>query len=227
METDGRGGSGWTWTGDRQCGRNGWKWLWTRADGMSEVGRAPTLPPAVSPTLSSALSPTVSPIVSPAVSSPLVFSHSVFRLVSHVSPRWFSSKMCPKCGQKIVSEFSSTISSCLPELVFQLAPSLLQCLPLVTQLFRSCLSDVVSRLSPTCLSLVFHNSQLSRRFGPSNYFPIISQLYSACFPLASQMLSSKCLPIVSLGLKFETVTAVGLHSWVYEGYGLVGMSEHG
>ena len=35
-----------------------------------------------------------------------------------------------------------------------------------------------------------------------------------CFGAASQMWSSNCLPIVSLSLEFETVTAVGLQSWV-------------
>ena len=194
------------------------------------------------------LSPTIhNSQLSPECGHPHVF-HMSFNSLPRVSQMVFHSdvvsQLSPRCGLPIVCQLSQR---CVPNVVRKLFPNSLPPFPAVCQnwssnwlqvsysvfhlsLFRSCLSDVVSRLSPNylafvlqmwshdCLPIVFHLSFTTPsclQIWSPNYFPIISQLYSACFPLASQMLSSKCLPIVSLGLKFETVTAVGLQSWVY------------
>lgn len=146
-------------------------------------------------------------------------SPTVFPCASCLSPTW-------NLGTLHARLFAT------PDVVFQLFP---KCPPLVTQLFSSCLPDVVSHLSPSCLRffyrcglpivsqwypslfryafknglpLVSDNFQLSSRWGPR----IISR--STCLPLTSQMWSSHCLSSVSLGHGFETVTAVGLQSWV-------------
>ena len=155
--------------------------------------------------------------------------------------------LSPGCGLPVVvshllPRFLKLLSSCLP-LVSQMwspnglliafhtshlsprigFPIVSKCLPCVTPLFPSCLSDVDSYLSPSCLAFVLHmwssnclpvcsrcdllslavvfhltphSAQLPPRFSP----PIMSQLFSSCFRVASQLWSSSCLPSVSLSL---------------------------
>ena len=74
-----------------------------------------------------------------------------------------------------VSHNFQLCSSCLPG-VFQLS-HYSHCLPLVTQLFPSCRTDVVSQLSSHCL-------------------PPVSQLRPSCLPDVSRMWFQYCLPIV-------------------------------
>ena len=73
---------------------------------------------------------------------------------------------------------------CGLKIVFQLSSTVSICLP-----------EFVFQLSPS----VFHLSP---------------NVFSNCFRSASKMWSSSSLPIVSLGLEFETVNADGLQSWV-------------
>ena len=83
------------------------------------------------------------------------FPRCCLPVASKVSPLVVSvSQMSPRYGPLIVwypnclPELSSTVPSCLPELVLQLSRS-------VFHVFPSCLSDVVSHLSPNRPAFVF------------------------------------------------------------------------
>ena len=151
----------------------------------------------------------------------------------------------PRCGFPVVSQMwspnrlpvvSQLPSRCFPDVVSKLLPGIVfhnsqlssriglpivsKCLPLVTQLFPICLSDVVSHLSRlSCKCGLPIVSQLSSTCLPQR--PIVSQMWfpnyfpiaSTCFPVTSQMWS-KSLPIAYRSLEFEPVTAVGLQSRV-------------
>ena len=140
--------------------------------------------------------------------------------------------LSPRCDLPIVFQFPSTILICLPELVFQLSPSVFhlspRCFPGVFQmlfptchLVVSCLScrsglpivsqfvpDVLSQFSPSCLPL--NPSRIYTSCSP----PMISHLLSNCFRASSQMWPFNRLPVLSLSVEFETIIAVGLQSWV-------------
>ena len=136
---------------------------------------------------------------------PPVVSHNPPDVVYHLSyiclPDVFD--LSSTCCVRVVSQLSSdVISSSCPPLVSQLSP---RCgLPIVSQMW-----------SPDCLPSVFHlpphNAKLSLRGGPL-IIPNCFELLSTRLPVASQMWSSNCLPTVSL--EFDTVTAVGLQSWL-------------
>ena len=92
--------------------------------------------------------------------------------------------------------------------------------------FPSCLPDVVSESSPSCFTIAFQMfprcglpfvSQVSSTWAPQ--CPVIFQrwppIISNWFQLVS-MWSSNSIQVVSLSFsfEFETVTAVGVQSWV-------------
>ena len=73
---------------------------------------------------------------------------------------------------------------------------------------------MVSKLSSNCLPQFPFVSQNSFS-NCLQVYSICRQMWSSnCFRSASKMWSSSSLPIVSLGLEFETVNADGLQSWV-------------
>ena len=188
---------------------------------------------------------------------PIVFFHlSLPQLSSTCHP--VVSQLSSRCGfLDVVSElpprFLHLLSSCFPLVSRMWSPNGLliafhtshlsprigfpivsKCLPFVTPLFPSCLSDVDSCLSPSCLAfvlqmwssnclpvcsrcdlaVVFHLTPTTLSCLPDLVPQSFSQLFSSCFRVASQMWSSSCLPSVSLSLEFESANADGLQSWV-------------
>ena len=196
----------------------------------------------VSPTFSPTLSPSLSSTLFQSIETRggLPSTRVPWTLKPCLSVVFQLSPSTPSCPPDVVYHLSSTCvpvvslsPRCLPLLshnfpqfplsltIFHLSPSCLPvvfllpstCPPVVSQLSLRCLSDMVSKmLSPSCLRglstccllvVVFHVSLRCclPRYG-----------LSTCFPVASQMWSSKSLLFVSLSVDFETVTAVGFES---------------
>ena len=171
------------------------------------------------------------------VVSPRCLPDAVFQMLSPSCRQGFLSccplvfHLSPTCGLQLPS-------NCLPQVPFVSQNWSSNCLPVsfVTPLFPSCLSDVVSYLSPSCLAFVLQMwssnclpvcsrcalpilSQSSSIVLPQRSVvsqvspPIISRLLSKRFRAASQMWSS--ISLKSLSIEFEAVNADGLQSWVH------------